>query len=286
MIAYPDIPAEIISFGPLKVRWYGLMYVIGYLLAYQILKFRARKGIVKLNYRACESLITYNVISMLIGARLVYVFIYNFAYYKDNLHEVFYLWQGGLSFHGAAIGMITGCWLFARRFEIPFYSVTDCLAIASPPGLFFGRIGNFINAELYGRPSDVPWAMIFPTDKDAVPRHPSQLYESFFEGLVLFALLWSIERIALRRGKLRHGIVGACFLIFYGVFRFCIEYTREPDAQLGLYWDTFSMGQILCLIMIFSGLGVFWHVLKSQPVYSSMALSTKFLNAEKPASAS
>ncbi len=286
MIAYPHISPEIFSFGRLKLRWYGLMYVIGYTLAYQVLKYRARKGLVKMNYRACESLITYNVLGMLVGARLVYIFVYNWGYYKDNLNEIFYLWQGGLSFHGAAIGMIVACTLFARNFKLPFYSVTDCLAGAAAPGLFFGRMGNFINAELFGRQSNVAWAMIFPTDKLQVPRHPSQLYEAFFEGIVLSVLVFGAERWAVKKGKYRDGIVGALFLIFYGVFRFFIEYTREPDAQLGLLWGGFSMGQYLCFIMSAAGIAVFVHMLKTQPVFEPKAPNSKFLNAEKPASAS
>jgi phosphatidylglycerol---prolipoprotein diacylglyceryl transferase len=176
-IPFPRIPPEIFRVGPIALRWYGVMYLIGYAV---------------------------------------------------------------------------GIWL-ARRHRVPFWSVLDTLAICGAPGLFFGRIGNFINGELYGRPSNVPWAMVFPSDPLRVPRHPSQLYEAFCEGIVLFFALRALERIVLRQGLYRPGLLAGAFLVGYGVLRFFIEFTRQPDAQLGFVLGPFSMGQLLCVAMIIVG---------------------------------
>jgi phosphatidylglycerol:prolipoprotein diacylglycerol transferase len=193
------------------------------------------------------------LVGMLVGARLVYVLVYDRAEYAAHPLEAFAVWRGGLSFHGAVLGMVTACAIFARRRHIPFWTVADTLALAGTPGLFFGRLGNFINAELYGRPTSVPWAMVFPTDPSHLPRHPSQLYEAFCEGILLFLALRLLERAALRGGWYRPGLLAGAFLIGYGVLRFLIEFTRQPDVQLGLVLGPFSMGQVLCALMIVAG---------------------------------
>jgi phosphatidylglycerol---prolipoprotein diacylglyceryl transferase len=201
-----------------------------------------------------DALVGYLLVGMLVGARLVYVLVYDPAQYAAHPLDVFAIWRGGLSFHGAVLGMLSACVLFARKYRLPFWTVADTLALAGTPGLFFGRIGNFINGELYGRPTNVPWAMVFPTDPRQVPRHPSQLYEAVCEGIVLFLVLRTLERRAVNQGWYRPGLLSDAFLIGYGVLRFLIEFTRQPDPQLGLILGPFSMGQLLCALMIAAGL--------------------------------
>jgi phosphatidylglycerol:prolipoprotein diacylglycerol transferase len=259
MIPYPQISPTLVEFGPLGIRWYGLMYVTGFTLGYTLLKRRAREGLLKLSYAGIESFVTHLIIGMLLGARITYVLVYNWDVYREKLHEIFYIWQGGLSFHGALIGMTISCLIYSRKQKLPFYMVTDAFAFAAAPGLFFGRMGNFINAELYGRPTTVPWAMIFPTDPERLPRHPSQLYQGITEGVFLyFVLLWT-QRRALREGRYRFGLLSAVFLIGYAIIRFLVEFTREPDAQLGFVLGSLSMGQILCALMGLAGVFVAWH---------------------------
>jgi phosphatidylglycerol:prolipoprotein diacylglycerol transferase len=258
IIPYPRISPIAFHIGPLAVRWYGIMYVLGYAVGDALAKWRSRRGLWTLDGTAIDSLIGYLVIGMLVGARLVYVFLYDWPTYRAQPLRVFALWNGGLSFHGAAIGMAVACGLFAWRRRVPWRMVADGLAVCATPGLFFGRIGNFINAELYGRPTDVPWAMVFPTDPLGVPRHPSQLYQAMTEGLVLGAVLFWIQSRLMRRartdGTITDGYLSAAFLIGYGVLRFFVEFTREPDAQLGFVFGALSMGQLLCLLMIAVGI--------------------------------
>ena len=175
------------------------------------------------------------------------------------------IWHGGLSFHGAFIGMTAACGLFARVHRVPFWQLADTLIFAGTPGLFFGRLGNFINAELYGRATTVPWAMVFPTDPQQVPRHPSQLYEAIAEGVVLFLLLWTLERRARAGGWYRPGMLAAVFLLGYGLLRFLLEFTREPDAQLGLVLGPFSMGQLLSATMLVAGGALLVSLLRRAP---------------------
>jgi phosphatidylglycerol:prolipoprotein diacylglycerol transferase len=245
------------------------MYLVGYIIGFQILKRRAKSGLFAVSLEAVESFISYLIVGMLLGARLFYVLFYNFSYYQENLIEILYIHHGGLSFHGAAVGMIVACALFARKHKIPFYMATDNLAFAAPPGLFLGRIGNFINAELYGRPTSVSWAMVFPTDSLALPRHPSQLYQALTEGLLLGLLLYIWQRQRRAAGSLRIGEVGALFLMGYGFLRFLTEYTREPDEQLGFIIAELSMGQLLCLAMFIAGCVVLWDVLRRMPPYKA-----------------
>jgi phosphatidylglycerol---prolipoprotein diacylglyceryl transferase len=269
-IPFPHIPPEIFRIGPIALRWYSLMYVVGYAVGIGIARRRVRRGVVPFTESDVDALVGYLVVGMLLGARLVYVFVYNPAHYAAKPLDAFAIWHGGLSFHGAVIGMVAASVLFARRQRIPFLAVLDTVALSGTPGLFFGRIGNFINAELYGRPTGVPWAMVFPTDPLKVPRHPSQLYEALGEGLVLFLVLRWLERLALRRGWYRPGILAAVFLIGYGVIRFLIEFTRQPDAQLGFVLGPFSMGQLLSSSMIVLGIVLLLFVTRrSFPVTAS-----------------
>src|SRR5258708_7302903 len=190
---------------------------------------------------------------MLLGARLVYIFVYAPRHFAADPLDAIAIWHGGLSFHGAILGMGVASILFARRRQVPFWTLADTIALGGTPGLFFGRIGNFINGELYGRVTTVPWAMIFPRDPLHLPRHPSQLYEAFGEGLVIFLILRALERRSIRDGWCRPGLLAGAFVVGYGVIRFLIEFTRQPDAQLGFVVGSFSMGQLLSSLMIATG---------------------------------
>jgi phosphatidylglycerol:prolipoprotein diacylglycerol transferase len=255
-IPYPRIPPDIIHVGPFRLRWYGVMYFIGYVVGVVLARRRITLGRSALDRQQIDSLVTYAVIGMLIGARLIYVLVYGRADIAGHPLEVFAIWNGGLSFHGAVLGMTVASALLARRIHVPWLAVTDTIAVCGAPGLFFGRLGNFINAELYGRVTTVPWAMIFPTDPTQMPRHPSQLYEAIGEGLIVAAVVWWIDRRSHTHAWYRPGILTATFLIAYGVMRFLIEFTRQPDPQLGFVLGPFSMGQLLCVAMIVVGLAL------------------------------
>jgi phosphatidylglycerol:prolipoprotein diacylglycerol transferase len=226
---------------------------------------RIHRGATALTREGLDTLVGYLVIGMLAGARLTYVFVYGAGEYRTHPAEVFAIWRGGLSFHGAVIGMACACALFAHRRRLSLLDVTDTVALCGAPGLFFGRIGNFINGELYGRPTNVPWSMIFPTDPLHVPRHPSQLYEALAEGVVLPLLLWMLDRREARRHSARGGLITGTFLVGYAVLRFLLEFTREPDAQLGLVLGPLSMGQLLSLLMLLAGAVVLWLSVRSEP---------------------
>lgn len=274
VIPYPRIPPNIVSIGPIAIRWYSIMYVVGYVLGYRLVLWRIEHGRSSLTRAGLDDLIWYLVGGMLIGARLFYVLVYGRHEYAAHPLEVLAVWQGGLSFHGAIIGMGIAIVLFARRNGLPVLDITDLVALCGTPGLFFGRIGNFINGELYGRPTDVPWAMVFPTDPRHLPRHPSQLYEAFAEGLVLSLVLWLIDRWAYRRGFYWRGLLTSVFLVGYAIIRFSLEFTREPDEQLGFVLGPFSMGQILSLIMLACGIALFGVVFRDRHSSSGDSQST------------
>lgn len=280
MIAYPTwLKPEILTLGPLTLRWYGLMYVLAFFLGAWVLRIRARRGLFTVNYAQADLFVNYLFIGMIIGARILYCTVYNWDQYSMNPVEILYVWQGGLSFHGAMLGMITACFLYSRRYRLPFHMVTDTLAITAPPGLFLGRWGNFINGELWGRQTDVPWAMIFPRDPSHLPRHPSQIYQSLTEGLLLGIILYSYQTWALRNERYRSGYVGGIFLLGYGALRFCTEFFREPDAQLGFVLGPFSMGQILCFLMIIGGTGVLLYARLKSPIFVPKPAKKEFLEA-------
>jgi phosphatidylglycerol:prolipoprotein diacylglycerol transferase len=232
------------------------MYLIGYVVGVAIAKRRVRRGLTPFDESAIDSLVVYLVVGMILGARTFYVLVYDRAHYFAKPLDALAIWHGGLSFHGAALGMAIAILIFARRHSVPFWSVADTVALAAPPGLFFGRIGNFINGELYGRASRVPWAMVFPTDPLGIPRHPSQLYEALLEGVLLFLVLMAVERRAVRGGWYRYGLIGGTFLVGYGLVRYLVEFTRQPDVQLGFVAGPFSMGQVLSLLTVAIGVAV------------------------------
>lgn len=256
---YPRIDPVFFEIGPLELRWYGLMYIIGFACAYLILRALSRRRGYDMNTKEIEDVLAYGIIGLIVGARLGYCLFYNFGYYASHPLKCLAVWEGGMSFHGGLIGLVVGGWLFSRLRHKPLLMLADMAALAAPPGLFFGRLGNFINAELYGRVTDVPWGMVFP-GAGVLPRHPSQLYEAFFEGIVLFAVLFALSRKVHTRG-----VLISVFLAGYGLVRFCLEFFREPDAQLGFVLGAFTMGQILSLIMVGAGAVLLASRLKSGP---------------------
>jgi len=254
MLTYPDIGEVALSLGPLQVRWYGLMYLVGFAAAWWLGRHRAaRSGLgpgPRWTAQQVDDLITYCVVGLILGARVGYTLFYNFSGFADDPLEILRLWHGGMSFHGGALGVALALWLFSRRSGHGLAEVADFLVPLAPPGLLAGRLGNFINGELWGRPTDLPWAMVFPDPAAGnLPRHPSQLYEALLEGLVLFVILWVYSRK--KRPPLA---VAGMFLFLYGLFRFVVEFAREPDAQLGfIAFNWMSMGQLLCLPMLAVG---------------------------------
>ncbi|HUX34331.1 MAG TPA: prolipoprotein diacylglyceryl transferase [Gemmatimonadaceae bacterium] len=252
-IPYPHIPPVIFHLGPFAVRWYGVMYIVGYAVGVRVARGRIARGLVAMTDQGLDTLVGYLVVGMLLGARTMYAIAYEPGHYGRDPLEFFRIWHGGLSFHGAIVGMTAACLLFARVHHVPFWQLADTLALAGTPGLFFGRLGNFINGELYGRPTHVPWAMVFPADPLGLPRHPSQLYEAVAEGLLLFVVLRALERRSVARGWYQPGLLAGAFLVGYGVIRILLEFTRQPDRQLGLVLGPFSMGQLLSSAMVVLG---------------------------------
>jgi phosphatidylglycerol:prolipoprotein diacylglycerol transferase len=235
----------------LEIRWYGVMYPLGFIFAILVVRTQFRKKGMTLSGEDIEKIFIFTMLGLAFGARIGYILIYNAGYYAAHPTEII-LWQGGMSFHGGLIGAVAAPWFYCRRRGLDFAALADISIVSAPIGLGLGRIGNFINAELYGRPTDVPWGMVFP-NSDGAARHPSQLYESFLEGVVLFAILWFLKE----RVKTRGGMV-CMFLIFYGALRFTAEFFREPDMQMGYFiFNTLTMGQILCLAMTAAGAAAF-----------------------------
>lgn len=252
MLQYPQIDPIALQLGPIAVHWYGLMYLIGFALVWVLGRWRINHGKTDLTLRDLEDLIFYCVLGVVIGGRLGYVLFYKPSDYLANPLEIFYLWEGGMSFHGGLIGVIVVLLLFARKRQKTLLEIGDFVAPLIPLGLAAGRLGNFINGELWGRPTSLPWGMVFPQSADGLARHPSQLYEMGLEGFALFALVWWFARKPRPIGQ-----VSAVFLTGYGVFRFLVEYTREPDYYLGLLVGGLSMGQLLSVPMIIAGVLIF-----------------------------
>lgn len=259
MLVHPQFDPVAISLGPIAIRWYGLMYLAAFALFFFLGRYRARRDAWRgVPHVLIDDMLFYGVLGVVIGGRLGYVWFYKPEYYLAHPLEMFAVWQGGMSFHGGFLGVLAAVWYVARKHRLEWLRVTDFIAPLIPCGLAAGRLGNFINGELYGRPSDVPWAMLF-AHGGPVPRHPSQLYQFALEGLLLFALLW------LYSAKPRPaGAVSGAFLIGYGAFRFIAEYFREPDDFLGLLALGFSMGQWLSLPMLVLGAGLLAHALRKR----------------------
>ena len=248
-----DLNPVLINFGFFEIRWYSLAYIFGILLGWWIAKkiiiFKVKNKTVIFNVQIFDDLISYIIVSIILGGRFGYIIFYNSSYYFNNPLDIFKIWQGGMSFHGALIGVILGTFLFAKKVKVNSFFFLDIIACVAPIGIFFGRVANFVNSELYGKPSSFFWSVIFP-EVDKISRHPSQLYEAMLEGVVLFIILINV----VYKKEIMTGVVSALFMILYGFFRIIAEQFREPDIQIGYLFDLFSMGSILSFSMILIGL--------------------------------
>lgn len=248
---FPQIDPVIFQIGPLAVRWYGLMYLLGFIGAYFVIRHLARARELELSSDQLSDLLFYGVIGVILGGRLGYTLFYNFPYYIRHPLEIFAVWEGGMSFHGGLLGVVVAAAIFCRLRRLPTLLVGDILVTAAPVGLGLGRVGNFINGELWGRVTDHPWGMVFP-GAGPEPRHPSQLYEAVAEGPLLFLLLYALHRL-----KVPQGVIFFSFFLGYGAIRFFLEFFRQPDAHLGFLWGGATMGQLLCLpMMLVGGVGL------------------------------
>lgn len=256
LISYPQINPILVNIGPLPIRWYALAYIAGLIFGWAYVRHLVGKnalwgGVPRPTPASIDDLIVYVAFGIIIGGRLGYVLFYNPAFYVAHPGEIVALWKGGMSFHGGLIGAALGIILFARQVKLPVLSVMDVTTAAVPIGLFLGRLANFIKPELWGRPTDVPWAMVFP-GSDGLPRHPSQLYEAGLEGILLFIVLY----VAIRLGALRRpGLATGIFALGYGAARIICEFFRQPDPQLGYLFAGATMGMILSLPLIAAGIG-------------------------------
>ncbi|MDD5167414.1 MAG: prolipoprotein diacylglyceryl transferase [Syntrophales bacterium] len=268
LAAWQHLPEHISPYlftvGAFQVRYYSLMYLVAFALTYILVLYRIKTEQYDYTEEIIQDVLVWGIIGLILGGRLGYVFFYNFSYYLHHPFEIILPFEfsngihfvgiSGMSYHGGAIGVLVSLLILCRRRGIAFWNLADLFCPAIPLGYTFGRIGNFINGELYGRITDVPWGMYFPLDPMHTLRHPSQLYEAFFEGIVLFIVLWAI-----RKHRPFDGFLFAMYLIGYGTVRFFIEFFREPDVQLGFIFAFLTMGQILCIAMVLLGLAVFFY---------------------------
>lgn len=253
-----NIDPVLVHLGPVEIRYYGLMYVLGFIVAFLFLRKLSKDGFFNFSYSEISDFLFWLFVGLLVGARIFYVLFYNPIIYLQNPLSIFAIWEGGLSFHGGLVGVSFVAWIYARRKNTPLLHIGDSMALVAPFGLLFGRIGNFLNGELYGRITNLPWGTIFPNG-GPYPRHPSQLYEALGEGLLLPLILWLVKT------RVKHtGVISALFLICYGIIRFFIEFFRLPDAQLGFVMGEFSMGQILCLVMMIAGGIILYYAKKGR----------------------
>jgi len=250
MIQYPDIDPVLVTIGPVSIHWYGIMYLIGFTAVWYLGRIRV-KGHRGWTDETLSDLIFYGALGVILGGRLGYVLFYNLSSYIENPLNIFHIWEGGMSFHGGLIGVLIAMALFSRKTGLAFFNITDFLAPMVPIGLGAGRIGNFINGELWGRVTDAPWGMVFPDPASGLlPRHPSQIYEALTEGLLLFLVLWLFSR----RPRPRMAVSGL-FLLGYGCLRFLMENYRNPDSQLGfIAFDWLTLGQLLSIPLILAGI--------------------------------
>tara|TARA_Y100000992_G_scaffold283121_1_gene232185 strand:+ start:1180 stop:1962 length:783 start_codon:yes stop_codon:yes gene_type:complete len=246
---FDPVAFQIFSF---EIRWYSLAYIIGILLGWVLSKKIFIKNL-EIN-KKFDDYITYLIIGIIVGGRLGYIVFYNFNYYLNNILDIFKIWEGGMSFHGGLIGVICASIVFAKKNKQDYFLYTDIVALAAPIGIFFGRLANFVNSELYGTPTEVPWAVTF-VQVDNLSRHPSQLYEAVLEGIILFLILIYFRK---KNYLEKPGLISALFLILYSIFRFIVEFFRVPDEQLGYLILSLSMGQIISLIFIIFGIILFY----------------------------
>ena len=256
-----NLDPVLLNLGLISIRWYSLAYIFGIIIGWwygkKIIIKRFQVNEDKSLSSKFDDIITYIVIGIIIGGRLGYIIFYNFDFYIQNPLNVFKIWEGGMSFHGALIGVIIATYFFSKKEKISTFLLLDVIACVAPIGIFLGRLANFINGELVGKTTDVPWSVIFPTI-DMMPRHPSQLYEAFFEGLILFIVI----NLILSKRDYKIGTCSCMFLIFYGCFRIISEFFREPDIQVGYLFNYLSMGSILSIMMIIFGFLIYNFVKK------------------------
>ncbi len=244
--------------GALELRWYGIMYMLAFLVAWLLGRYRVSRSDNDWTKEQFDDVVTLGIVGVVLGGRLGFILFYDLAHYIYNPLDILYIWKGGMSFHGGLLGVLVTLYISAKRMKRTFWEVVDFVAPFCAPGLFFGRIGNFINGELWGSVTNAPWGVVFPYGGD-LPRHPSQLYEAFFEGLVLFCIVW-VFSLKKRKPAAVAGMFGMC----YGLARFGVEFVRIPDAHLGyLAFNWLTMGQILSLPLIFLG---FWFVVRKAPI--------------------
>ncbi len=256
VLPFPDLDPVLVSIGPFSIRWYALAYIFGILLGWlyarAIIRNQARwGGAAPITLTDYDDFIIWVTLGIILGGRTGYVLFYNLPHFLSHPSEILQLWKGGMSFHGGFLGCVLAVALFSWKRDLPFLPLGDITCAVGPIGLFLGRLANFVNGELWGRPADVPWAMVFPGG-GPVPRHPSQLYEATLEGLVLFVVLAVLIRVGALR---RPGTIIGAFACFYAVFRSFCEFFREPDAQLGFLWGGMTMGMLLCVPLFLAGLG-------------------------------
>ena len=261
MLTWPGFDPVAVRLGPVAIHWYGLMYVAGFALTWLLVKKqlieRGEWG-ERVTPEHLEGLFTWLILGVVLGGRIAYVLFYNLPYYAAHPLEVFYVWRGGMSFHGGLVGPMLAGWLYCRRHGLPFLMLADRIFTVAPLGLALGRLGNFINGELWGRVTDVPWGMVFP-QAGPEPRHPSQLYELSLEGVALFALLWFT-----RKRDWPTGARVALFLVGYAVARIFCEQFREPDPQLGFLFDHVTMGMTLSSVMLAAGAAWLWRLFRAR----------------------
>ena len=253
LLIHPSIDPVIVSFGVFQIRWYGIAYVLGFLLGIYLIKQINQGYQKKIKNKQIDDFFIWSVIGVIIGGRIGYVLFYQTATILTDPINILFIWKGGMSFHGGLIGIIISIFLFSKKYSIDFFQLSDLVSSVAPVGLFFGRLANFINVELYGRVTDFPLAMIYPSI-DQAPRHPSQLYEAFF-GVVLFIILRHCNKKNYSQNNF--GFITSLFLILYGIFRFLIEFLREPDAHIGLIFNSITMGQLLSVPLIILGVGIY-----------------------------
>ncbi|MFT5182006.1 MAG: phosphatidylglycerol:prolipoprotein diacylglycerol transferase [Alphaproteobacteria bacterium] len=260
---FPDIDPVAIAIGPLVIRWYALAFIFGLLAGWGYIGLFLRQPPHIMTRAQLSDFFSWAIVGVIVGGRLGYVSFYQAPYYFENPIEVFFVWQGGMSFHGGLIGVVVAIILFARRQKIPMFALGDLVACAAPIGLFFGRLANFINGELYGRVADVPWAMVFPGGGD-LPRHPSQLYEAALEGVILFIVMFVLVRFT--KARTRPGLMMGVFMIGYGLARIIVELFREPDVQIGFLASGTTLGQWLSVPLLVAGSYFIYRAISQGPL--------------------
>ena len=247
----PSIDPVIISFGFLEIRWYSMAYIVAFLLGLYLIKYINTKKKYQVKNKILDDFFIWSILGVILGGRIGYVMFYQFENFVQNPIYLIYIWKGGMSFHGGLIGMVFSIFLFTKKNNLDFFLLSDFVSTVAPIGLFFGRIANFINVELIGKVTEFPFAIIYPTI-DNLPRHPSQLYEAFLEGIIIFIILLVV--LLRKNFNRKSGYISGLFLLLYGIFRFTIEFIREPDYHIGLIFNLLSMGQLLCIPLIFFGI--------------------------------